>query len=635
MIFRQILKKFAKKYLLGILFILASINGLLFIFLIPPWMHYDEPGHFEYAWLAANSDHWPVAGEYDQTMRREVGASMLEHDFHEYSIYHLLKINEPISIITEQTGDVPLYYFLVSLPLRLVRYTDISFQLYVARFVSFCLFLITIFFCYKTCTLVFTQNHSLTWMVPLFLVFLPGFVDIMTAVNNDVAAIASFSFFIWTGAMLIKQGVSLKNILILLLSMLLCILSKSSAWLAAPLSVTVLAVSVVKRLSIKLSAVILIVGMILGIGLIFSWTESAPAYFYAIDDKFLPRVENSTITPLGSRVIVQDNQKFKWQGFYQTIPEEDLQDLSGQSATLGAWIWADKSTTIQFPRIGCEGTSKEISFNTDEITITKTPTFYAFTSELPEITQSVCWVRFFPAVDGENHISWDGIVLVKGSYSAGEPEFADSAARAGTWENQNFTNLLRNTSGERSWPVFSTFTRKIIPSNLRFSASRILTVLDFQAHRWYFEMASANIFRTFWGLFGWGHIFLIGRRPYWFFLFLTLFSVVGHLLIILRHSKKIPAKFTFFFLIATLLQFILVLFRGIGSWYGNTFTPSARYLFPALIPISILIVAGFDEAMSVFHQKVKIPLYILHILYGCALIMMMIWASVTFYTQFF
>jgi len=37
-------------------------------------------------------------------------------------------------------------------------------------------------------------NHPLRWMVPLTLALLPAFVELMTAVNNDVLACAVFSW---------------------------------------------------------------------------------------------------------------------------------------------------------------------------------------------------------------------------------------------------------------------------------------------------------------------------------------------------------------------------------------------------------------------------------------------------------
>ena len=44
---------FPRHTLLSIL-LLGLLQSMIFAAIIPPWWHYDEMGHFEYAWLAAN-----------------------------------------------------------------------------------------------------------------------------------------------------------------------------------------------------------------------------------------------------------------------------------------------------------------------------------------------------------------------------------------------------------------------------------------------------------------------------------------------------------------------------------------------------------------------------------------------------
>src|SRR5512140_1455764 len=123
--------------LLSIL-LLAFIQGLLCVALIPPWWHYDEPGHFEYVWLAAHSPTWPVAGQYDQAMRRELAVSLQRYGW--YSIRNTkpdLNSSEPIPIGVPQVGDQPGYYFLAALPLRLIPNADVTTQDSVVRAFSF------------------------------------------------------------------------------------------------------------------------------------------------------------------------------------------------------------------------------------------------------------------------------------------------------------------------------------------------------------------------------------------------------------------------------------------------------------------------------------------------------------------
>ena len=175
---------------LSLMLFLGLLLGLIFIYLVPPWQHYDEPTQFEYAWLIANHAGVPDDGKFDQSMRREVAASMIEHDFFQDlgSPPNLLSSDKPIWIGISQIGIQPLYYWLAALPLQLLETADITFQLYVSRFVSLLFYLITIIVAYGIAVDLTPNNHPLLWLLPISIIMLPSFVDIMTAANDDVGA---------------------------------------------------------------------------------------------------------------------------------------------------------------------------------------------------------------------------------------------------------------------------------------------------------------------------------------------------------------------------------------------------------------------------------------------------------------
>ena len=70
-------------FILSAILFLALVNGLLYVFIVPPWQHYDEPNHFEYVWLLADRSERPKPGDYDTGMRRDVARSMIEHKFYD------------------------------------------------------------------------------------------------------------------------------------------------------------------------------------------------------------------------------------------------------------------------------------------------------------------------------------------------------------------------------------------------------------------------------------------------------------------------------------------------------------------------------------------------------------------------
>ena len=64
-----------------IVLLVGFLNGLAYVLLMPAWQHYDEPNHFEYAWLIAHRESLPEQVDYDQEMRRATAISMIEHNF--------------------------------------------------------------------------------------------------------------------------------------------------------------------------------------------------------------------------------------------------------------------------------------------------------------------------------------------------------------------------------------------------------------------------------------------------------------------------------------------------------------------------------------------------------------------------
>ncbi|MEA3341401.1 MAG: DUF2142 domain-containing protein, partial [Chloroflexota bacterium] len=221
-----------------VILFLALLCGAIYLTVVPPWQHYDEPTHFEYAWLIADRGTLPERGDYDQAMRREVAASMLEHDFFRDLNFrtNLLSQDEPVWIGITELHHPPFYYLLVSLPLRLVRHTDITFQLYTARAVSLLLYTLTVWIAGRLVAELAPAGHPLRWAVPGMMALLPAYTDLMTAVNNDVGATAVFSLFLWGAVRMIVRGVSLLRLVWVAATAALCVWTKNTASVAVLLT---------------------------------------------------------------------------------------------------------------------------------------------------------------------------------------------------------------------------------------------------------------------------------------------------------------------------------------------------------------------------------------------------------------
>jgi hypothetical protein len=166
---------------LACVLVVASVQGIVFLALVPPWQHYDEPAHFEYAWLLAFHPSWPTIGTVNPAIAWIGGEGRALSHF-------------------------PTYHLLVSLPLRLTSGWTVIEQLYVARSVSLVMFVVTVAILGGIARTLFHEGHHMRWLMPLTAALIPPFADIMTAVNNDVGAILGFSLFLWGVVRIITLG---------------------------------------------------------------------------------------------------------------------------------------------------------------------------------------------------------------------------------------------------------------------------------------------------------------------------------------------------------------------------------------------------------------------------------------------
>lgn len=636
MSFWQRIILFSKKYQIWILLILGLAIGLFFVFAVPPWMHYDEPGHFEYAWLIANRPGLPARGDYDQNMRRQISASIMEVDIEAYTgmTSDPLEVDRPISIWLPQVEDhPPTYYFIAGLPLRLVPHSDIVFQLYLVRLVSLVMFLVIIWVSYRATCVLFKAGHPLTWMVPLFLVTLPSFVDIMTAANNDVAAALAFSLFIWVSIALIKRGFSPLRIAGLIGSLLACAFTKSTALMALPLTPLVILLALFRGKKYeKVAWLVIVASLVIGGALLFSWQESAPAFFYSTNMATNPARETTPTAPVGQSVIRQNGR------FYHMLTERDRALLEGKIATFGAWVWADETTSLRPPgiregslgipalatlpaptreRLRFPGVRDQnvippttISFSPEVLELTTSPQFFAFNVVMPPLGGDMSWVYFEPAGDGSVQVYWDGIVLTAGDFTGSSlPTFDDADARRGTWNGTRFTNLIRNGSAETGWPVVSGWLSDLvdIPNRYIPSISLLLSFVDFQATSQYFFNTFSRMFRTFWSVFGWANVALFGQKPYRIFLVLTVVYLLGILVGVIRKKWPLSPQISLFLAMAVVLQVLITVFRGIGSWFWTTYIPVGRYIYPAILAVGLLLMGGVDQWLRWISKTTRIP----------------------------
>jgi hypothetical protein len=614
--------------------LVTLLQGIAYLLLVPPWQHYDEPNHFEYVWLIANRSQIPKPGDYDQVMRREVARSMIEHNFFEGMNFtpDLNSEDTPIWIgAYSQLGDPPLYYLVAALPLRLfwrdAPYRDITWQLYAVRLVSLSLYLISIAIGWGLVRELTLPGDPLRWGVPLFMALLPAYSDVMTSVNSDVAAVVVFSFFLWGSVRLIKRGFSIFDLSWVVLSAILCYWTKSSVWLAIPFLVPVFIFAWIRhtqidqRDGVRLSGLyrllnkstelfLGIVAIFLGIAIISTFTWGDAALWYRETLQITDTRVLNPESPVGDHAFQLDfdaTEPFQGHQFlFQLIPEAVGEQIRGQTVTLGAWIWATRGIQIQLPLLNYYGNLLQKDAT---ITIDRTPAFYTTRMNIPGKTG-----RFFiilsPEISNLNTdvtVFYDGLVLMVGDTESDTPPvFTDTQGNTGMWAGSSFHNLLRNASAERAGirlrPWVDEYGEEVIPDKGRPSLV-LYSFTDWNGAGWYYVEAVKNLLRTFWAKFGWGHVPLVGSKPYRILGLVSLVGVAGLPITIYRRHKEIPWLEWILLGLALIGVWGFALIRGAIYLNWRLFLPAARYAYPAIIPTMWLWNIGMQGWVSYKGEK--------------------------------
>ncbi len=445
--------------------LLAMGQIVIFLAIVPPWQHYDEPAHFRFAWsrvhLEANEED-RFFTPLDPSMVRETLASMVEHGF--YATLPAPNYLRTYGIDTlghSQSGEFPLYYDMLSWPLASLRFADITTQLGVVRAVTAVFFLAMIWACLGLMRCLAPPGHELRWLVPACVALVAPLVDIFTAVNNDAAAITGFTFFLWGGVHALTRRLTWLH----------------GLWLSAALTFTVMAKQAL-LFSVVLLPLILLMGLwrnrqwpwhwlwlitvagIVGVALFALRFESA-AYWTA---RWSAQDQNRVEQPQAVHGDHAMATLVNYESLYQRLPSPWVQAHPEHLLNFGAWVWADHP--VQVPVLGFAYVTEDANFmfteilrapeDTDEVEIGTEPQFVVQQFWVPkeaEILYVFLWPYTLVQQEVANRVYYDGVVLMEGVVDLAQiPAYVDGDARYVRWGDRESRNLVRNASGETPWP---------------------------------------------------------------------------------------------------------------------------------------------------------------------------------------
>ena len=486
----------------------ALLVGGVYVVLLPPWQHYDEPAHFEYAWMLANHSLRPTPHDIPAELAAIGGEA-------------------------RALGHLPGYHLIVSLPLRLVSGLDFISQLYVGRMVSLVLFALTAAIAVAIMRELTRPGAALRWSVPLALVLLPPFADLMTGVNNDVGAVAAFTLFLWGAVRTIIRGVTWWRFGWVAATAVICVLMKNTAapaLLFGPLAL-LLAIWQQRGWRWRWLVAAAATPLLIVIPLTVQWDD--PAYWYRWGSaRDTARIEQ-TDAPFGRHVLqVEGRPDWGPQGLSSPLFSTDARRLGGGTVTVGAWVWASRPAVIPAPGIMYDRGDFVVVVETPPMSVTTTPTFTAWNVAVPPSTGSLHFMlsAAMPADAEPITIYADGMILAAGRYPPDVvPQFADPAGQHGVWGNQPFTNLIRNSWAEDPGPRLRDEIEQASYYYLRRSPSQFLMAL-FDIERTapviVLEVIPWMIFALF-GAYAWSQIRLEGAWWPWLFGIFVSGALVG------------------------------------------------------------------------------------------------------------
>lgn len=102
------------------------------------------------------------------------------------------------------------------------------------------------------------------------------------------------------------------------------------------------------------------------------------------------------------------------------------------------------------------------------------------------------------------------------------------------------------------------------------------------------------LFRSFWGQFGWMGV-VLDERIYLLYLGLTLAAIGGLMVAAVRRGRQIWEAAVLRDRLMVLVAAMALVFGGV-AYYNLTFIqPQGRYLFPALVPIAVILAIGWSS----------------------------------------
>ena len=626
-----------QKHPLRAILLLSFLHGLIYVFMIPPWWHHEEPGHFEYAWLVANREEWPKGKDYDNDLRREIALTLIQSEHGNFwNVSEKNLDDDPIWIGGYNIpSDLPPYPWLVSRGLILVRDQPVLVQLYAARLLSLTLFVFTIWIAWLFMAELVEPADKLQWGVPLFLALLPGYVDNMTSVHDDVIASVAAFLFLWLSVRLLKRRWNWLLILGWGVSVLFCYYARETSRLLVLVAPLVILFRLFAKKTVLVMSMVVVGGIFLSSGALLKFEDASQWYSYPATDN--PNRTRFSQAPYGEYVFSLPASNTEEVILGQSFSLATMKSYRNKLVTLGVWAWADSETTITLPVLYYRISNKVIHSDIHQTEVGTIPSFQTITFEIP-YDAGHTWLTLSSSVSKENqHVYYDGFVLAEGNFSdALPPVFGSDTLTDGIWNGHRFDNLIRNPSAEHAWLSFKPIVNKVYKKRYLNAPLILATIQDWKGFGWYYKIVSSLLFQEFWGRGAGTQAPLIGHSIYIFLQFITLLSIIGFGIFIYRSPRSFIKKESFILAIVLGIVWSATIVRGVFAMFDDILiVPYTRFAYPAFIPTALILCIGILEVLGWICSKLGILTKHLGALFGSFLAGLSIYALFSFGGYFY
>jgi hypothetical protein len=482
---------------------------LVYAWVVPPWQHYDEPTHFEYAALIRELGRVPTFDERLPALRRAIGASMIETGFFQRRDIPLRAINldaPDLSLGVNERGAPPAYYTLVALATLPLRAWPITAQLYAGRLVSVALALGTFAAAYALLRQA-TGDWRLRCAVLAGLALQPALADNMSALSGDSLAALAATLLLLAAVWFVRQPSPMRLLALAAVALATTQVKRTLLLLTLLLPLALfLSLPAIWRRRTVLAAVAVTASALMALLLapwpLASWSVEGVGGYISTDPLHRAAPLASAAPLAGSGAFALGAASGAARELRQTLPRIPLEGVLSQTVTLAAWMRAEQPGVMAFtPALQLDGQviSRSVMLDTRW-------RLERFSATVP--TQTRYLAVFLQAPPQGAAVLYDSLSLVRGDDAPPPPhDEPDSSFEPGLIAPGPARNLLRNSGAERAVPP--------VPAGLRVLTGGLLNegfadaLASATNPRWIAAVYPRQMLLLFvgsWGIFGWGEV---------------------------------------------------------------------------------------------------------------------------------